>query len=964
MKLSFQILVPGLPFQGDSLRSQSLGGSETAGLCLAKSLAKLGHKVMLFCNTTKPGMYDGVAYFPAHMWAEWAAKNPHDVSIVQRIPQSFKMPLASKLNYLWCHDLAQRRFAAQFHEPLWNIDRVVTLSSFMTEQYKKIFGCSDKIIFQTTNGIDHDLINEAGNPQVIPKRLLYAARPERGLDVLLKDIMPKILAKHPDARLSICTYANPVQLPPEFTNEIERLKASLPVDNLGNLDKVQLYRAMKSHALYVYPTPSSMSPEFVEVSCIAAMEAQACGLPIVATANGALPETAPMGGVIKLGEGYAERFVEQCDALLSNENLWQAHSIGGKNHIRNYDWDLVAQQWVDQIVADLNERSSNKNSLAHWFYRRSDIEAIKKIKFVPDQDEMLASLTKEIEQKYAFTESQGEFAAHYLDMGRETDADLDSKEKAGLFTREAIVNNPQPRFQAIKSILQKLGPEKTKFIYDFGCGHGWSPLFIAGNFPESSVTGYDIDPYAIAWCEKLKDRVIENEKQCFFTNTTTLVYPIHDVLICQEVLEHLLNWRQELLSAELKCKPGAAAIITVPFGPWEFGGPSWFGRRNHIREFQLSDVRHIFRDKPNIDILASTEQFHPITGEPCGFYLITYTVDHQLVNDFNYEEKLTLQAPRQSLSTNIIAGPGSESTLRWCLESVKMISDEIVIGDTGMTETALTIAREFGCKIISNTPNPLVYGFDEARNKVLEASRGDWILWIDTDERLADPQNVAKYLRSNQFHGYSVQQIHCGTHMVPQVDFPVRLFRRRGEVKFYGVVHEHPEEFPGNKGPGLISILNDIQILHIGYQSEAVRMARFARNRPLVDRDQIKYPDRLLGKFLLMRDLTIMNQMEFHSNGKQISDAMKERAQKVVDLYREHFIDQRTLVGIDPRPQYSMACEVLGVGFDAVIEIRTSREGFGEDTKGGHRFANEEDFRRELNRIAQGKLAQIEGEFW
>ena len=41
-----------------------------------------------------------------------------------------------------------------------------------------------------------------------------------------------------------------------------------------------------------------------------------------------------------------------------------------------------------------------------------------------------------------------------------------------------------------------------------------------------------------------------------------------------------------------------------------------------------------------------------------------------------------------------------ERFLRGCLESVKGIVDEIVIVDTGSTDSTLDIAREYGAKIV------------------------------------------------------------------------------------------------------------------------------------------------------------------------------------------------------------------------------------------------------------------------
>ena len=87
----------------------------------------------------------------------------------------------------------------------------------------------------------------------------------------------------------------------------------------------------------------------------------------------------------------------------------------------------------------------------------------------------------------------------------------------------------------------------------------------------------------------------------------------------------------------------------------------------------------------------------------------------------------------------------------------------------------------------------------------------DWVLWIDTDERLMDPERVPKYLRANIFNGYSIRQHHfaCDTAFKP--DLPVRLFRRGPQggktMRFFGMIHEHPE-LGLNEGPGLTVVLS------------------------------------------------------------------------------------------------------------------------------------------------------------
>ncbi len=68
-----------------------------------------------------------------------------------------------------------------------------------------------------------------------------------------------------------------------------------------------------------------------------------------------------------------------------------------------------------------------------------------------------------------------------------------------------------------------------------------------------------------------------------------------------------------------------------------------------------------------------------------------------------------------------------------CLESVCAIADEIVIGDTGSTDSSKDIAKEFNARVVDVPWND---DFAAARNAVLAAATSDWLLHMDADETL------------------------------------------------------------------------------------------------------------------------------------------------------------------------------------------------------------------------------------
>ena len=68
-----------------------------------------------------------------------------------------------------------------------------------------------------------------------------------------------------------------------------------------------------------------------------------------------------------------------------------------------------------------------------------------------------------------------------------------------------------------------------------------------------------------------------------------------------------------------------------------------------------------------------------------------------------------------------------------CLASLEGFVDEIVLVDTGCRDDTLEKARRFPIKLHSF---PWCHDFSAARNYAIAQASGQWILYIDADERL------------------------------------------------------------------------------------------------------------------------------------------------------------------------------------------------------------------------------------
>lgn len=197
---------------------------------------------------------------------------------------------------------------------------------------------------------------------------------------------------------------------------------------------------------------------------------------------------------------------------------------------------------------------------------------------------------------------------------------------------------------------------------------------------------------------------------------------------------------------------------------------------------------------------------------------------------------------RQTVSLCMIVR-NEERNLGDCLETIASLFDEIIIVDTGSHDATKQIARRFTEHVFDFA---WCDDFSAARNESLRRSTGDWIFWLDADDRLSS-ENVARlrdlfdglsdrprlYYMETVLHGPAGSQDVLLSHL--------RLFRRHPELRWQNRVHEHlqPDPTPW----GYTSIRSDIRIDHLGYQDAALRHRKLRRDIRLLRMDYAVDPD-------------------------------------------------------------------------------------------------------------------------
>lgn len=151
--------------------------------------------------------------------------------------------------------------------------------------------------------------------------------------------------------------------------------------------------------------------------------------------------------------------------------------------------------------------------------------------------------------------------------------------------------------------------------------------------------------------------------------------------------------------------------------------------------------------------------------------------------------------PKKDITLSVaLAVYNEERNLRTCLSSVSPWADEIVVIDGGSTDATVSIAREFGAKIIQ-TDNPPIFHIN--KQKALEKCRGAWILQLDADEVIPSElrDEILNVIKSSDYFGFYIprKNIFSGHWLRKGGQYPDYVIRliQKGKGRFPCIsVHE------------------------------------------------------------------------------------------------------------------------------------------------------------------------------
>lgn len=936
MRLTFGFGIHSVEFtKGVIEGTVSLGGSESACLGLARALAARGHVCHIF--TTKlgddaPGTdHAGVHWHPFEELPVLTPFNDWDVFVALRQPELLER-VPAKFRILWNQDLMTGEPAKlQVMAQAFAYDAVAYVSQYHRQQWEALIPEIAPIGWVTKNGFDPALVPTRVVKR--PNRIIHVSRPERALDPLLL-MWPELKRLEPDAELALCRYSSMYDpmgwgnVCADYDRKVAFVNAEVGgITYLGELGKPALYQAIAEAAVMWYPGV----PTFAETSCIAAIESQACGTPFVGSYKGALPETVPSGVLIKgdalKDPAYHQQSIQAVRYALEGcrkqASGYRQNQQAGREHVRSYTYDAIAAEWEAWLLQQFQSR-----------YETEKPRILRRL--LEEDDHVVAEI---VARELGDTEAAA--FCHRVITGQDQDA---TDYAARALDPIEEVEHHDARQRRVCQLLK----DRAR-ILDVACGNGAFALALAQQDPLRTVVGVDYSEANIAAATRaaaqlgLSDRVTflampiwhydERRVADEFLQFVEDRAGAFDGAWCGEFYEHVANPTELCEAIERAVSDGGACALSVPVGPFTDLLPRSIPcKRGHVQHFRVHDLLAVWGQKtdPAHGYLSVGET---PKGDRLGQWVFGYVKDGQPTGERDVTRRVLLR-PYSSITAGLIVN--STLDLRRCLDAVWPVVDEIVIGNCGVDPQELDqIVTEFPRKtrvIGVGRVTDLNGGFAEARNTVLRAATSDWFFWIDADEQLLGGSDLKKYTESLVFIGYAIKQQHLQVDVPMGTDLPVRLFRRRPDIQFYGCVHEQPQQ-GGPNGDILPCLqINDVQLAHTGYLSESQRRDKaLKRNFDLLVRDQDVFADRELGKLLVLRDFANLALWEKEQYRGERTEALNRYQRQIVGMYEKYFADPSHRFHALATPFYESAVRDVAGAIEIEVGIAARVQGMGRE---------------------------------
>ena len=239
-----------------------------------------------------------------------------------------------------------------------NADRVIAWSAHERDLLVELYGADRERILVIPPGVDtqlfrpHDRVaarRALGLPET-GKILMYVGRVERlkGIEILIQAVAG--MEEEDDVTLLVIGGAR---------RDPERRRLERVVSRLGISDRVRFMPAVKQARLPQYYSAADVCvfPSYYESFGLAALEAMACGTPVVASRVGGLPS------IVREGEtGYLipsrcpAAFIQRLEILLANDHLRTVMGRAARERALQLGWGVAVDRLMSVFCALAEEQ--------------------------------------------------------------------------------------------------------------------------------------------------------------------------------------------------------------------------------------------------------------------------------------------------------------------------------------------------------------------------------------------------------------------------------------------------------------------------------------------------------------------------------------------------------------------------------------------------------------------------------
>jgi glycosyltransferase involved in cell wall biosynthesis len=159
--------------------------------------------------------------------------------------------------------------------------------------------------------------------------------------------------------------------------------------------------------------------------------------------------------------------------------------------------------------------------------------------------------------------------------------------------------------------------------------------------------------------------------------------------------------------------------------------------------------------------------------------------------------------------SGVVIAKNEQDLIETCLKSLKWC-DELLVVLNDSTDKTKDVAKKYTNKILKVSGQD----FSKVRNVAMDEAKGDWVLYVDADERVLEPlqQELLVLVQSSEYNAFAISRkniiygypVSYGPY---QSDWMIRLFKKSSFKKWVGRVHEHGE-FEGKLGYSKHSFLH------------------------------------------------------------------------------------------------------------------------------------------------------------